>query len=171
MTRAELQERFEFRNVRAEEADQTIVIENICFPPNEACSPKSMTERVSRAKETFLVAVDKETGKIAGFLNGLATDEEAFRDEFFTDITVHNPEGKNIFLLGLDVRPEYRRQGLAREIMNQYVKREQANGRKMLKLTCLEQKVEMYKKMGYKDEGISASVWGDEEWHEMSYAF
>ncbi len=29
--------------------------------------------------------------------------------------------------------------------MNQYVKREQANGRKMLKLTCLEQKVEMYK--------------------------
>ena len=43
MTRAELQERFEFRNVRAEEADQTIVIENICFPQNEACSPKSMT--------------------------------------------------------------------------------------------------------------------------------
>ena len=171
MTRAELQERFEFRNVKAEEADQVIEIENICFPPNEACSPKSMTERVSRAQETFLVAVDKETGKIAGFLNGLATDEEAFRDEFFTDITVHNPEGKNIFLLGLDVRPEYRRQGLAREIMNQYVKREQANGRKMLKLTCLEQKVEMYKKMGYKDEGISASVWGDEEWHEMSYAF
>ena len=31
MTKAELQERFEFRNVRAEEADQTIVIENICF--------------------------------------------------------------------------------------------------------------------------------------------
>ena len=171
MTKEELQERFEFRNVKAEEADQAIEIENICFPPNEACSPKSMTERVSQAKETFLVAFDKETGKIAGFLNGLATDEEAFRDEFFTDITVHNPEGKNIFLLGLDVRPEYRRQGLAREIMNQYVKREQAKGRKMLKLTCLEQKVEMYKKMGYKDEGISASVWGDEEWHEMSYAF
>ena len=171
MTKEELQERFEFRNVKAKEADQAIEIENICFPPNEACSPKSMTERVSRAKEIFLVAVDKETGKIAGFLNGLATDEEAFRDEFFTDITVHNPEGKNIFLLGLDVRPEYRRQGLAREIMNQYVKREQAKGRKMLKLTCLEQKVEMYKKMGYKDEGISASVWGDEEWHEMSYAF
>ena len=96
MTRAELQERFEFRNVRAEEADQTIVIENICFPPNEACSPKSMTERASQAQETFLVAVDKETGKIAGFLNGIATDEEVFRDEFFTDIRLHNIKGKNI---------------------------------------------------------------------------
>ena len=96
MTKEELQERFEFRNVRAEEADQTIVIENICFPPNEACSPKSMTERASQAQETFLVAVDKETGKIAGFLNGIATDEEVFRDEFFTDIRLHNIKGKNI---------------------------------------------------------------------------
>ena len=165
-----IMEKYEFRNIRPEETDQGIMIEKICFPPHEVCSKKDMFERVEHAPELFLVAVDKETGTIAGFLNGLATDEEAFRDEFFTDITVHNPEGKNIFILGLDVRPEYRRQGLAREIMNQYVKREQVNGRKMLKLTCLEQKVEMYKKMGYKDEGISASVWGDEEWHEMSYA-
>lgn len=168
---ANVLDRFEFRSVRANEAEEVAEIEKICFPPHEVCSKKDMFERVEHAPELFLVAVDKETGTIAGFLNGLATDEEAFRDEFFTDITVHNPEGKNIFLLGLDVRPEYRRQGLARELMNQYVKREQAKGRKMLKLTCLEQKVEMYKKMGYKDEGISASVWGDEEWHEMSYAF
>ena len=129
MTKEELQERFEFRNVKAEEADQAIEIENICFPPNEACSPKSMTERVSRAKETFLVAVDKETGKIAGFLNGIATDEEVFRDEFFTDITLHNRKGKNIMLLGLDVLPEYRGQRLASEIMERYLKREQEVGR------------------------------------------
>ena len=78
---------------------------------------------MEHAPELFLVAVDKETGTIAGFLNGLATDEEAFRDEFFTDITVHNPEGKNIMLLGLDVLPEYRGQGLAREIVYQYLQR------------------------------------------------
>ena len=129
MTKEELQERFEFRNVKAEEADQAIEIENICFPPNEACSPKSMTERVSRAQETFLVAVDKETGKIAGFLNGIATDEEVFRDEFFTDITLHNRKGKNIMLLGLDVLPEYRSQGLARELVRRYLEREWGRGR------------------------------------------
>ena len=168
MTKEELQERFEFRNVKAEEADQAIEIENICFPPNEACSPKSMTERVSRAQETFLVAVDKETGKIAGFLNGLATDEEAFRDEFFTDITVHNPEGKNIMLLGLDVLPEYRSQGLARELVRRYLEREWGRGRKEIILTCLESKVAMYEKFGFKDKGIAQSTWGGEEWHEMS---
>ena len=168
MTRAELQERFEFRNVKAEEADQAIEIENICFPPNEACSPKSMTERVSRAQETFLVAVDKETGKIAGFLNGIATDEEAFRDEFFTDITLHNRQGKNIMLLGLDVLPEYRSQGLARELVRRYLEREWGRGRKEIILTCLESKVAMYEKFGFKDKGIAQSTWGGEEWHEMS---
>ena len=78
-----IEERFEFRNIRPEEADQAAQIEQICFPPNEACSEKMMKERVLTAPEFFLVAVDKETGKIAGFLNGLATDEEALRDEFF----------------------------------------------------------------------------------------
>ena len=53
MTRAELQERFEFRDVRAEEADQTIAIENICFPPNEACSSKSMTARFTGTGDIF----------------------------------------------------------------------------------------------------------------------
>ena len=160
--------KYEFRNIRPEEVNQAIQIEQICFPPNEACSAKSMKERVENAPETFLVAVDKETGKIAGFLNGVATNEDVFRDEFFTDITLHDPNGKNIMLLGLDVLPEYRHQGLAREIMSHYVAREQEKGRKCLYLTCLDNKVEMYKKMGYTDNGISGSVWGGEEWHDMS---
>ena len=80
-------DRFEFRCIRPEETQQAIEIEQICFPPNEACSPKSLTERIKATAETFLVAEDKETGKLAAFLNGVPTDEEAFRDEFFTDIS------------------------------------------------------------------------------------
>ena len=113
-----LQERFEFRSIRADEIGQAVAIEQICFPPHEACSEKAMTERIERAPELFLVAVDRETGKIAGFLNGLSTDESSFRDEFFTDVDLYNPNGKNVMLLGLDVLPEYRGQGLAREIIN-----------------------------------------------------
>lgn len=160
--------KYEFRDILPEELDQVIQIEQICFPPNEACSAKSMRERVANAPETFMVAVDKETGKVAGFLNGVATDEAVFRDEFFIDSTLHNPEGKNVMLLGLDVLPEYRHQGLARAIMTRYVEREQKRGRECLYLTCLDNKVEMYKKMGYTDDGISGSSWGGEEWHDMS---
>lgn len=161
-------DRFEFRDIHAEEADRAVAIEQICFPPHEACSEKSMKTRIANAPDLFLVAIDKDTGEIAGFLNGVATDEEIFRDEFFTDISQHKPNGKNVMLLGLDVLPQYRGQGLAREIVSQYSKREKANQRKMLILTCLPEKVAMYEKMGLKDKGISGSSWGGEEWHEMT---
>lgn len=160
--------RFEFRNIRQDEVEQAIAIEQICFPPNEACSPRAMKERIAVAPELFLVAVDKDTGKIAGFLNGLSTKESKFRDEFFTDVSLYDPEEKNIMLLGLDVLPEYRKQGLAREIVYQYRRREHEKGRNMLYLTCLANKVEMYKKFGFEDRGIADSTWGGEEWHEMT---
>ncbi|MDO5392818.1 MAG: GNAT family N-acetyltransferase [Eubacteriales bacterium] len=161
-------ERFEFRNILPEESDQAIAIEQTCFPPNEACSPRAMTDRVNTVPELFLVAIDKSDGKIAGFLNGVATKECRFRDEFFTDISLHNPEGKHVMLLGLDVLPEYRKQGLAREIVSQYCRREREKGRTMLYLTCLANKVRMYKKFGFEDRGIADSTWGGEEWHEMT---
>ena len=164
----ELQERFEFRSIRPEEADQAVAIEQICFPPHEACSEKNMKTRIQKAPELFLVAVDKETGLLAGFLNGLSTNEDVFRDEFFTDADLYNPQGKNVMLLGLDVLPEYRRQGLAREIIQQYRSRERKNNRETLILTCLDAKVEMYKKLGFYDNGIANSSWGGEKWHEMS---
>lgn len=164
-----MNKRYEFRSILPQEADEAAEIERICFPPNEACAKQHMKERVAKAPDLFLVAVDKETGKLAGFLNGLATDETSFRDEFFTDAKLHNPDGKNILLLGLDVLPEYRNMGLATELVRNYRKREQKKGRSMLLLTCLAEKVKMYEKMGFTDLGISASVWGGEEWHEMKF--
>jgi ribosomal protein S18 acetylase RimI-like enzyme len=165
----DIYEKYEFRSIRPEEADQAATIEQICFPPNEACSEQHMKERVAKAPELFLVAVDKSTGKLAGFLNGLATEEYNFRDEFFTDVNLNNPSGKNVMLLGLDVLPEYRRKGIAKELVFSYARRERENGRQMLILTCLKSKVKMYEKMGFLDRGIANSTWGGEEWHEMSY--
>ena len=164
-----IREKYEFRTIKSCEADQAAAIEQICFPPNEACSPQHMKERVELAPELFLVAVEKETGKIAGFLNGLATDEKTFRDEFFTDVTLHQPTGKTIMLLGLDVLPEYRHQGLATALVSEYARLAQAKGKEQLLLTCLEEKVVMYKKMNFIDCGLANSTWGGETWHQMRY--
>lgn len=159
--------RFEFRDIRPEEAEQAAEIERVCFPPNEACSREMILERSKKAPELFLVAADRQTGMLAGFLNGLSTDESAFRDEFFTSADLYEPDGQNVMLLGLDVLPQYRRQGLAREIVRRYVQRERGKGRRALILTCLESKVEMYRKMGFFDRGLANSSWGGEQWHEM----
>lgn len=163
-----LHEKFIFRNITQEDGEQAVRIESICFPPNEACSREMMLERIAKAPDLFLVAEDKATGRLAGFFNGLATDETIFRDEFFTDADLHDPNGRNVMLLGLDVLPEYRGQGLARELVDLYRRREQEKGRHKLLLTCLDSKVSMYQKMGFLDLGIANSTWGGEQWHEMS---
>ena len=93
--------RFEFREIRQDEAEYAAQIEEICFPPNEACSRKMMLERVKTAPELFLVAVEKHTGEIAGFLNGLSTDEEKFRDEFLRTPVFMIRKGKMCCCWGL----------------------------------------------------------------------
>ncbi len=163
----DLNDKYEFRTILPEEVKQAVAIEQTCFPPHEACSEKAMTDRIKVAADLFLVAVEKETGKIAGFLNGVATDDDAFRDDFFTDAELHKPNGKNIMLLGLDVLPEYRKQGLAHEIVRQYAKKEFGRGREKLVLTCLEEKVAFYEKMEFRNCGIANSAWGGEQWYEM----
>lgn len=162
-----IDERYIFRDIRQDEAERAAEIEQLVFPPNEAEPPEAVIEQIRIAPELFFVAEDREKGEIAGFLNGVATDEEKFRDEFFTDKSLHNPEGNNVILLGLDVLPEFRMQGLAREIVRRYSEREKSRGRKKLILTCLERLVPMYKSMGFRDMGLSESRWGGESWHEM----
>lgn len=163
----EIYERFEFRNIKPDEAEDAAAIEQICFPPNEACSHEHMLERIFAAPETFLVAIEKATGKMVGFINGIATDDILFRDDFFTDASLHNPEGRVVMILGLDVLPEYRKQELGRELVYNFCRREQEKGRRMLVLTCLANKVKMYKRMGFRDRGETNSTWGGERWHEM----
>lgn len=162
-----LMQRYEFREIRPEEAMEAARIEAVCFPPHEACSEAQMKARIQKAPEMFLVAADRLTGKLVGFLNGLATEETKFRDEFFENAGLHDPSGTCVMLLGLDVLPEYRKQGIARELMDQYAKKEAARGRRLLLLTCLDFRVPMYERMGFLDLGISDSAWGGEQWHEM----
>ncbi|MCR5478031.1 MAG: GNAT family N-acetyltransferase [Lachnospiraceae bacterium] len=163
----DLYEKFEFRCIRPEEAEEAAQLEQTCFSAEEACKKEDMIARVQAASDLFLVAVDRKTGRLAGFLNGIATGETDFRDAFFTDASLHREDGENIMILGLAVAPEYRRQGLARELVYNYCRREQERGRCRLILTCRDSAVVIYKKLGFRDMGVSASEWAGEKWREM----
>ena len=162
-----LHEKFKFRTVREGEADTATAIEAACFPPNEACILPIMKERVRLAPELFVVAQETATGKVVGFINAIATDEEHLRDEFFTDTSLHNPKGKYVMILSVAVLPEYRGQGLAKEMMRELLRKQESQERTAAVLTCLESKIKLYEKMGYTDLVVSGSEWGGEKWHEM----
>lgn len=160
-------DRYEFRQIRPAEIQECVEIEEICFPPEEANNWRQMVDRVAMASELFLVAFDRGEGRVAGFLTGIAVDEETFRDDFFVDATLHKEDGANVMILGLDVLPEYRHRGLGSRIMKEYMDIEKGRDRKKLFLTCHEDKIPFYQSMGYRHLGESNSSWGGSTWHDM----
>ena len=55
-----LSEKYEFRSIRREEAEQVAELEQICFPPAEAISREDIIDRVEKSRSCFLW---QKTGK------------------------------------------------------------------------------------------------------------
>ncbi|WP_320978066.1 GNAT family N-acetyltransferase, partial [Hungatella effluvii] len=123
------------RNVKAEDLDQVTEVEALCFPAAEAATEESFRKRIETFPESFFVA-ENESGKIIGFINGCVTDERTIRDEMFEDSGLHRADGMYQSIFGLDVIPEYRRQGVAADLMNHLIQTAKARGKKGMILTC-----------------------------------
>lgn len=158
------------RNVKAEDLDQVTEVEALCFPAAEAATEESFRKRIETFPESFLVA-ENESGKIIGFINGCVTDERTIRDEMFEDSGLHRADGMYQSVFGLDVIPEYRRQGVAADLMNHLIQTAKARGKKGMILTCKDRLIHYYEKFGYRSMGISGSVHGGAVWYDMLLEF
>ncbi|MCI6766777.1 GNAT family N-acetyltransferase [Porcincola intestinalis] len=112
---------------------------------------------------------DDAHDQIAGYITMMMTDEEHFRDAFFEDPSLHQPNGANVMLLGLEVLPSFRHQGLAAELLNRTIRQAEKEGRRKLVLTCRDDKIAMYEKFGFQLGGISKSTLGGVTWYEMEH--
>ena len=112
---------------------------------------------------------DDAHDQIAGYITMMMTDEEHFRDAFFEDPSLHQPNGANVMLLGLEVLPSFRHQGLAAELLNRTIRQAEKEGRRKLVLTCRDDKIAMYEKFGFQLCGISKSTLGGVTWYEMEH--
>lgn len=161
---------YTIRNVKAEDLDQVTEVEALCFPAAEAATEESFRKRIETFPESFLVA-ENESGKIIGFINGCVTDERTIRDEMFEDSGLHRADGMYQSVFGLDVIPEYRRQGVAADLMNHLIQTAKARGKKGMILTCKDRLIHYYEKFGYRSLGISGSVHGGAVWYDMLLEF
>lgn len=161
---------YTIRNVKAEDLDQVTEVEALCFPAAEAATGESFRKRIEAFPESFLVAED-ECGRIIGFINGCVTDERTIRDEMFEDSGLHRADGMYQSIFGLDVIPEYRRQGVAADLMNHLIQTAKARGKKGMILTCKDRLIRYYEKFGYRSLGISGSVHGGAVWYDMLLEF
>lgn len=74
-----LSEKYEFRSIRREEAEQVAELEQICFPPAEAISREDIIDRVKKIPELFLVAEDREKENWQDILRVLQQMRKFFR--------------------------------------------------------------------------------------------
>jgi len=163
---------FDIHKINPSEAEGMVKVEHRCFPEGVAETRDNLLIRIATAPEMFLVATlnnGEDKGKVVAYINGIATDENHFSDKYFHDLTLYEHGGKNIFLLGLAVLPEYRGIGLASELMKEYIKLGKDTSKSMLLLTCLKSKIPMYEKLGFINMGLANSDWGGEIWFEMKY--
>ncbi|MGL5352556.1 MAG: GNAT family N-acetyltransferase [Clostridium sp.] len=157
------------RNVCLEDLDAVTKVESICFPKEEAATRESLEKRIKTFPEVFFVA--EVNNEIIGFINGCITNESTIYDELYSQSKLHIPNGNYQTIFGLDVIPDFRRQGIAEQLMNHIIQTAKCSGRKGLILTCKPNLIAYYEKFGYINKGISNSVHGGTTWHDMILNF
>lgn len=154
------------RTAKPSDLAQVIAIESACFPPEEAATPQALAERLAILGDSFLVA-ELGDGSLIGLVNGSIGDSPVILDEMFRDIGKHQPMGPYQYVFGLDVLPEYRGLGLGSRLLRHLEARARAAGRKAVVLTCKEGLLAYYGRLGYVNQGVSASTHGGATWHDL----
>jgi len=154
------------RGAQPQDLNRIAEVEAICFPALEAAPLEAFKERMAAFPENFIVA--EAEGILIGFINGCATNSPVIHDELFHSTRHHIPTGKTLAVFGLVVIPQYRKQGIAAELMNHFIQLARDTGRKSIILTSKENLVHYYESFGYVNNGISASKTGGAQWFDMT---
>ena len=153
------------RNAKPEDVEEIIRIEAVCFPPAEAARPEDVRARYAAFPENFFVC--EQEGRIAGFINGCTTDAPALPDALYHDVSLHRPDGAYQTVFGLDVLPEFRKNGIGGRLIRHYVDAARARGKKGVVLTCKDHMIRFYERAGFTCQGVSASSHGGAKWNDM----
>lgn len=157
------------RKVSIEDLDSVTEVESRCFPMSEAAKKESLERRIKTFPGSFFVA--EIDGKIIGFINGCITNEKTIYDEMFSDANLHISNGDYQAIFGLDVIPEYQKQGIAAQLMNHMIEVSRLTGRKGVILTCKDKLIHYYEKFGFENKGVSKSQHGGAKWYDMILEF
>lgn len=144
-------------------------IETLCFPHKEAASLQSIQERIKAFSDCFLVA--EINGEIVGFVNGACTNECTISDEMYENTSLHQPDGAFQSVFGLDVAPDFQKQGIAKQLMKALIEQARIKQKRGVFLTCKQALIGFYEQFGFVCLGISESTHGDTQWFDMRLDF
>ena len=156
---------YRIRTVHEQDLESVAQIELVCFPAAEAASRQIFSQRLKLFGDHFYIAESSE--KILGFINGCVTNQRKITDDMFTDSSLHIPDGQYQSIFGLDVLPDYEKQGIGSSLMRHMIDQAIIQKRKGLILTCKQSFLCFYESFGYVNLGQSESVHGGAVWYDM----
>ena len=153
------------RNVISKDLEECYLVEISGFPPEEAATKETVRRRIDSFPQGFFVA--ELNGSVAGMLNSASTNKDDISDEELKQLIGHDPNGRNMVVFALAVLPEYRKQGIARQLMGRFTEEARKLDKENILLMCKQHLIAYYESMGFTRMGLSKSTHGGAEWHEM----
>ena len=157
------------RTASMEDLDAITAVEAACFPAAEAATREEFAGRLSHYADHFWLLF--EDGKLVSFVDGMVTNRPDLTDEMYADASLHDPAGEWQMIFGVNTLPEFRRCGLAGQLLRRAIADAKAQGRKGLVLTCKDRLVHYYASFGFVNEGVSGSTHGGVVWYQMRLTF
>ncbi len=164
-----LREKVRIRQAGPEDLAAVMEIEHACFPQAEAAPKETLLKRLESYGDSFLLAELED--EIIGFVNGALVEDRVICDEMFADPGFHDKKHAYQAIFGLDVLPAYRKQQVARLLLDTLIEQTRRKGKKGLILTCKENLLKYYESFGFVNMGLSASVHGGATWYDMILEF
>ena len=138
------------RTATFEDLDAIAAVEAACFPAAEAATKEEFAGRLAHYADHFWLL---------------------FEDEKYADASLHDAHGAWQMIFGVNTLPEYRKQGLAGQLLRRAIADAKAQGRRGLVLTCKDRLVHYYAGFGFVSEGVSGSTHGGVVWYQMRLTF
>ena len=157
------------RTASMEDLDAITAVEAACFPAAEAATREEFSGRLRHYAGHFWLLF--EDGRLVSFVDGMVTNRPDLTDEMYADASLHDPAGEWQMIFGVNTLPEFRRRGLAGQLLRRAIADAKAQGRKGLVLTCKDRLVHYYTSFGFVSEGVSGSTHGGVVWYQMRLTF
>lgn len=159
----------QIRMATPNDLDACIAAETEAFPAAEAATRQQFAERLVVYPNHFWVLTD--SSRVIALVNGPVSNSQNLTDDMYANAQLHNERGDWQFILDVVTIPDYRKRGVAGQLLSYVIEASRQQGRKGLVLTCKDHLVAYYAKFGFVDEGFQGSTHGGVYWHQMRLTF
>ena len=153
------------RNVKEQDLSDIVIIEQLCFPQEEAATKEAFEMRIKVIPDSFFVA--EENGVIIGFVNGPVIKTPFITDDLFKELKENPETGGHQSILGIAVTPHFQTRGVAAALLAHIEKAAKEKKRETITLTCKEELIVFYLNHGYRNLGTSDSQHAGVTWYNM----